>query len=203
MKNSYLFLFLVIFLITAVLVGIAFYTPQDNSGTESGPILNLICRKSVDAAKNERDLYWSGPKKDGCGGACQSKVCKQGNVLNKDTIVPWINTITPKITTQDQIATAGWQLFVINTTQYGLSLSKFERDASGNIYAEIGPFSGTIAGVIGYAADRGFFSYNKSLYDVAFPQSPPKKINLRYDNKTYEINIASVDLTNNNVIFYL
>ena len=64
--NKYVVLSLVVLVIIALSVGVAFYNPPSNT-KKSGLILDFFCKSQI----NNRDIYWGGAKKDGSGGVCE------------------------------------------------------------------------------------------------------------------------------------
>ena len=250
-----MFLFFVILLISAVIAGIAFYPSQD--ATQSGPILNLICKNQVNAAVNAATINWNKEKSilqkkydtcnvdcvtsdwsqwgicsQDCGGtqnrskriitpakngglACpanlqQSQFCNKINtcgnvVLTKDTISLWINTIEPMQQANNADTQFDWsRLYFKGIELYVLSLSSSSFGPnSGNLYGEIVPYLSESQPTITYNNNDNTFLFEKNLYNNNFAVTPPKKIILKYNNITYEINIDSVDTSTPQVTFHL
>ena len=76
----YLFLFLIIILISALIIGTTFYLCHSKTAPKLSTILDWVCKDKINDAKNERDIYWGGPNKDGSGGrTVELKKVLEGN----------------------------------------------------------------------------------------------------------------------------
>ena len=75
-----IFLILYVLILGGILSAIFFYMPKTEN-TQQGTILDLVCKKTVNNAKNERDVYWGGAKKDGSGGKTKILLDAQASTL--------------------------------------------------------------------------------------------------------------------------
>jgi len=82
-KKIILFLILYVLILGGILSAIFFYTPKTEN-TQQGAILDLVCKSTVNNAKNERDVYWGGAKKDGSGGKTKTLLDAQAFKYNNE-----------------------------------------------------------------------------------------------------------------------